>query len=661
MRIFIHNADTYLGKILVKELRKVDDKLNRMFGTSLTGPENAPKAVKRLVGREDPKREKRMAETIQSCGLVILDLFSCSVEDLHFAIKALKVDPTSSPPKTTGELANDVVFVLISSVMVWAGTQPQAEDGFLSEAEYARRSPLSGTKYELWKELEDLVMNCFNQEGSRVKGFVVAGGVIYGEGEETLCPVFKDAWRGVQEHVILAPGTNRIPTVHVRDLSRLVRQVSFTATDVNPQEAPYYIAVDQPPCAEDEKPRPSTQEEIVHGIINEVCEDYEVPVISAVLNLDEPPDDLKEAMSLNLMISPSKLMLDPEFANQSDPPGMFCKEGLVHNVRKIASEFCRERKLQAMRVIVAGPPASGKTSLADAVSEHFRIPRLEAPQDLESMVETLSSTVCRYRGYVLDAGVMGFEEMDRLFRMDVEVQPDEDEEPPPPPADDDEEGEAAPAKKFERKLNEEVCPTYVAVTEAPEPLCRARWQARGTGTVEDFQKQMDEYKAANLSGEQSLTDFFQDVAKIGILNLPIAMKDQEDMFESMRIYMEKAGRPFNYLPTEEEVAEEILARRAEKEEAEEEKAAEEQRQTDDGAERERREAARMEERLRIIAQHQEEHQRLSELPLREYLMRYMVPTLTEGLIETCKVLPDNPVDYLATYLEEHAADQPSTN
>ena len=29
-----------------------------------------------------------------------------------------------------------------------------------------------------WKEMEDLVFSCFNREGSQVKGFVVAGGVL---------------------------------------------------------------------------------------------------------------------------------------------------------------------------------------------------------------------------------------------------------------------------------------------------------------------------------------------------------------------------------------------------------------------------------------------------------------------------------------------------
>ena len=38
------------------------------------------------------------------------------------------------------------------------------------------------------------------------------------------------------------------------------------------------------------------------------------------------------------------------------------------------------------------------------------------------------------------------------------------------------------------------------------------------------------------------------------------------------------------------------------------------------------------------------------LPLRRYLMKNVIPSLTEGLLETCKVMPEDPVDYLAEYL-----------
>ena len=34
------------------------------------------------------------------------------------------------------------------------------------------------------------------------------------------------------------------------------------------------------------------------------------------------------------------------------------------------------------------------------------------------------------------------------------------------------------------------------------------------------------------------------------------------------------------------------------------------------------------------------------IPLRNYLMKHVMPTLTKGLIDSCKVRPDDPIDYL---------------
>lgn len=38
------------------------------------------------------------------------------------------------------------------------------------------------------------------------------------------------------------------------------------------------------------------------------------------------------------------------------------------------------------------------------------------------------------------------------------------------------------------------------------------------------------------------------------------------------------------------------------------------------------------------------------LDVREFLMKYIIPELTEGMIEICKVVPIDPVDYLAEYI-----------
>lgn len=655
MRIFIHNVDSYLGKALVKELRRADGGLNRIFGTAINASE-APSAVKRIVSKDDPKKAKKMAETIQSCRLVIMDLFGSSLEDIYFAFSALKVDYKSSPPKSTGELEGEVTFILISSLMVWAGTQAASEDGFLRDSDYLTRRPTAGSKYEQWKEHEDLVLSCFNREGSQVKGFVVAGGALYGEGEAGFAQMFKDAWRGVQEHVILAPGTNRVPTVHVRDLARLVRHIGTTSDTISPMEAtPYFLAVDQPPAPEGQRPKPPTQMDIVQGIVDEVSEHYEVPIINIEPSAASEAAAIEDQLAINLCVEPSAIMLNPDFAATSDPPGWLCRDGFVASIRTIADEFCQGKKLRAMRILIAGPPGGCQSQLAKAVAEQFKVPHLELHREaLEQMKTQLTSNVCRYRGYVLDAGTIGFDEAEKLFRFDVEVpRTDEDDVPPTDGADGDVQEKP---KQFERRLDEEMCPSFIVVTQAPAAVCKAKWQAEGGRDLKEFDLCMQQYKRDNLTEDQhSLSDFFMDIARVGVLNLPISGKDQEDLFESVRIYVERAGRPFNYLPSADEVANEIRAQRQEKAQQAADaasSAASRQKDSSDLHEEKRLNA----ERLRIISEHEAAQQQLKDMPLREYLMRYTVPNLTEGLIEMCKVLPENPVDYLAVYLEQHASE-----
>ena len=36
------------------------------------------------------------------------------------------------------------------------------------------------------------------------------------------------------------------------------------------------------------------------------------------------------------------------------------------------------------------------------------------------------------------------------------------------------------------------------------------------------------------------------------------------------------------------------------------------------------------------------------VPLRNYLMKHVMPTLTQGLIDCCKVRPDDAIDYLVS-------------
>ena len=50
--------------------------------------------------------------------------------------------------------------------------------------------------------------------------------------------------------------------------------------------------------------------------------------------------------------------------------------------------------------------------------------------------------------------------------------------------------------------------------------------------------------------------------------------------------------------------------------------------------------------LELVQAEEREMLEAKSLPLRNYLMRHVLPTVTQGLIEVCKSKPDDPVDYL---------------
>jgi len=636
--------------------------------------------------------------------------------------------------------------------MTWAGTEGTGTgpEGTFAEGDYEKRVPAQ--KFEQWKAMEDLVMSSFNKEGSNVRAFVLAAGILYGQGEDTFNKCFEDAFLCKHEHKIIAPGTNIIPTVHVIDMARLVKQLAFFA-DITPAEKPYLLAVDQP----DPTKAKLTQAEIVQGIVDEICDEkgYKVPIVADEAEevaegeeVDEAALEEKEMhkmkMTMNLKMSPSSLMMVENFATQSNPPGWVSKDGIVSSIKPTAKEFCKERLLQPMRVLIAGPPGAGKSTLAAGIAEHFNIPHIEMPgAEPEHALEQLNSNVCRYRGYVLDAYPATYQACDKLFMHEQEVVPNEDEV--------QEEGGDGP--RIERVVNEDMCPQFVRVLQASKELCMKRKQGMGdkpsyTGESDEaFLKRMVAYEEANLKivlpvmpnkatadqareaakqaaqeareavlanvneeegggggavdaeaeaaaaaskayddaiikafgkdaredgqnvqeeSSKSLTDFFQNVAGRGVFNMQVSDSQSEaSMMESARIYMEnttkpdnKKGRPYNYLITEEEVVEEIMTKRKEEAEklaaAKAEEAEHAKQETSAKKEEEKREA----ERARIIADYERQRSVIQGMPLREYLMQYMVPSLTEGLIEICKVLPEDPVDYLANYLESHAADDP---
>lgn len=45
-----------------------------------------------------------------------------------------------------------------------------------------------------------------------------------------------------------------------------------------------------------------------------------------------------------------------------------------------------------------------------------------------------------------------------------------------------------------------------------------------------------------------------------------------------------------------------------------------------------------------------ELQEAQSLPLRNYLMKYVMPSLTDAMLQSCKIKPEDPVDFLVFLL-----------
>ena len=51
-------------------------------------------------------------------------------------------------------------------------------------------------------------------------------------------------------------------------------------------------------------------------------------------------------------------------------------------------------------------------------------------------------------------------------------------------------------------------------------------------------------------------------------------------------------------------------------------------------------------RLSEVKRQEQELLENQSIPLRNYLMKHVMPTLAQGLIECCKMRPDDPVDFV---------------
>ncbi|XP_050495839.1 adenylate kinase 7-like [Bombus huntii] len=264
--------------------------------------------------------------------------------------------------------------------------------------------------------------------------------------------------------------------------------------------------------------------------------------------------------------------------------------------------------------------------------------RLDEPLLNKLFLRKLRSKECLNQGYVMDGHPKTLEQAKTLFGGESLTEFDE------------ELGEDA-----ETDTMQSIMPELVVSLEASDEFLKERIiqrpekEIQGTHyTEEHMMRRLKEYRKRNTDDNTPL-NFFDEIE---IHPLIIDVEDDvcPDMFPTIYQCLQRVGPPRNYGLTAEETRD---ARERAEAEARATEAAVKLQQEREFLERKRLREEKMEEWTNLmekLKEEQEERLCLAGLPLRHYLMKYVFPTLTQGLIEVANLRPDDPVDFLAEYL-----------
>ncbi|XP_068573914.1 adenylate kinase 7 isoform X1 [Cebidichthys violaceus] len=674
-RVFINNIDSYASKCIAQclsehlaEQTETEEEEERVK-TSRSGA-RAFHVVGTVSGKYDvdipyvleeylqPNRDELLSKLLD-CDVVIYNITQHAeqVNEALWAVSALHNE--------MGRFSGSKMFILISTVMTWACSKPVDPDvPFTDEIFWGRKAH---PNFKPHIDLEKKVVKMGKTKRTLFSTYVVASGLQYGMGEQVFHYLFKTSWLG-QEHEILVfgDGTNIVPTIHITDLASVIQNV------IEHQPEPYYLlAVDfsnntlediVKEVASIMRPGKVQKRPFEEAFLTKDLSTMEID--SLLVNLHMEAVHIKELFSINWL----------------------CETGLVDNIELVGEEYQKARGLLPIRLCVLGPPAVGKSTVSRQISEYYKLQYITLKETISETISQLEDNVknadpdaenedsatealellnslkdsmkqnggllddqllmkvvrnklmsnpCRKQGFVLDGFPKTYEQAQELFYAE-ELESEDG---------------ASQMSSYSKKM----MPEFVLCLDASDVFLKDRVMMLPERLVrehnyeqEHFLRRLARYRGNN-EEEETVVNYF-DVLDITPLYLEITSSDEPDCLLLMQKIFDMVGKPRNYGPTSQEVEEEERRKAEEKMRREAQEKAEEERKE---AEEAKHRAAHWEEwtkSLEEVRQQEEEVLEAESVPMRNYLMEHVMPTLSQGLMECCTVGPQDPVDFLAEFL-----------
>lgn len=709
-RIFINHVDTYNGKNIGRFLSKCKVGASQEGGEEEAGneeetlelggdskPVNTFKIYGTLKNTEDSKKpdfvkeivknndKEALLEHLMECDVIIYDIIHDpeQVDEACWAISALHSElERIDKPK---------VFILLSTVLTWAKTKPadpeEPEIPF-TEEDFRRRKPHLNYKEHL--AAEKTVIKFGKTDKKKLSSYVVCSGLIYGLDENIYHYLFKSAWHN-NDLELFGNGKNVLPSIHVNDLSGVLQNICDKKPKVR-----YLLAVDDSKVTLRQITKAISKSIGTNKIKNCQKED-------ALLNAEISQSDF-DMLLLDLR-------MDAAYVKENMQLKWQAESGFVENINKLVKEYKASRNLVPFKVCILGPPGVGKTTISQQLASHYKIhhinmkdvvtqaienlnrlaKRAEAEADKPStgeegdeqeeeeeeelpdlseletindqlennngrledtliikfFKEKLMSKACQNQGFILDGFPKTRDQAQALFEHDGE-------------ADEGAEEEGGEEDSKELKFNKFITPEIIIKLDASDDfLCKRimnlpeKLVQDTHNTEEGLSRRLVEFRENN-NEDNTVLNVFEEDFDLEVIRFSSDVIEEDKSFlhsklvDSIKMNTLKEAR--NYGLTMEEKAEmkriEVETKLVKEREAGQEK---ERLEAEEAAERVKNQTE-WNEKLEKIKKEEIEYLETQSVPLRNYLMSHVMPTLTKGLIECCKQKPEDPIDYLAEYL-----------
>ncbi|KAJ4929288.1 hypothetical protein JOQ06_004898 [Pogonophryne albipinna] len=578
----------------------------QIVGTSSTKDD---KETSLLELYTSPTRED-LLERLLECDVVLYNISESTseqqVQDATWAITALHAEIENFKSRK--------MFILVSSVMTWAMTKsqnPEETNVLLTEEEFRRRRP--HPNFKTHHNLEKLVLKLGKGKKSKLTGYVVACGLQYGKGENLFHYFFKVSWLMQMPQVpLFGRGTNHIPMIHVYDLGGVIQNI----IELRPRTK-YILAVD------DSK---NTLEEIVKMISNTLGPgEINLPSDQDAITMKAfKPEELEY---LNI-----SLRLDSFVIKDSFSLAWTSVAGMVENMANIVEEYQNTRKLLPIRICVVGPPAVGKTTVSEKLCNHYKIHHIRIKEVIEEKITQLKERIngadpeSVSEDVAADAAKTQLEICNKSMEMNA--------------------GRLADYLVFDilkEKLNSPPCRNQGFVLDG---FPKTYEQGKLIFSEEDPENQDVMIKAPLYIKKITPEHVFALNATDGFLTQRARGLPQSAAEEMRYTEEELSSRLTRY--RELSAAEETLLDYFDELEIHPEHI---DVTTDDPEYADVvKKITELQENLSEVQRQEKELHDAHSLPLRNYLMKYVMPSLTAAMTECTRIKPEDPVDFLAEHL-----------